>query len=183
MNDSALHQAWKHMQVHDSGIITARCEKYTEEDHAKRNLSLIAKLRHLGYFTLKVNGSYIECHGSDHARELDAVLLLVVDIADSGCLEQKLCELGAEFEQDSILFVHAGGLDGKLIDTSPRSIGEVKKLSNPLFDENGEVVNHDGHPFSLSGDSRIIQPPGTRNGKWGCAVAAKTKWEELDVPQ
>ena len=74
MNDSALHQAWKYMQVHYSGIITARCEKYTQEENAKRSLSLTAKLRHLGYFILKVNGSYIECHGSAQAKQVNAAL-------------------------------------------------------------------------------------------------------------
>lgn len=180
MNDSALHQAWKHMQVHDSGIITARCEKYTEEDHAKRNRSLTAKLRQLGYFILRVNGSYIECHGSDQAREVDAVLVLVADIAHSGCLEQKLRELGAEFEQDFILFVAAGVTDAKLIGTS-RPTGEIKNLSDPIFDESGKVVVHDGHPFSLSGDSRIVEPLKTMNGRWGNSIAAKMRWEDLSV--
>lgn len=181
MNDSALHQAWLQMRVHDSGIITARCEKYTDEDHAKRNLSLTAKLRQLGYFILKVNGSYIECHGSDQAREVDAVLFLVADIAGSGCLEEKLCELGAEFEQEFILSIAAGYAGGMLIGTSPRSHGEIKKLSNPLFDENGEVVNHDGHPFMLSGNDRIVEPLGTVNGRWGNSIAANAKWEDLPV--
>lgn len=171
MNDSALHQAWKHMQVHDSGIITTRCEKYTYEDHVKRNLSLTAKLRQLGYFILKVNGS-------EQAKAVNAVLFLVVDIADSGCLEQKLRELGAEFEQDSILFVAAGGTDAKLIGTS-RPTGEIKNLSNPIFDENREVVVHEGHPFLLSDDNRIVEPLGTVNGRWGNSIAANAKWEDL----
>jgi hypothetical protein len=169
------------MQVHDSGIITAWCEKYTEEDHVKRNLSLTAKLRQLGYFILKVNGSYIECHGSDHAREVDAVLFLVADIADSGCLEQKLCELGAEFEQGSILFVHAGGAGGRLISTSRHSSGEVQNLSNPVFSESGEIVNHDDHPFSLYGHCRMVEPPGTVSGRWGNSIAANMRWEDLSV--
>tara|TARA_R110002074_G_scaffold236098_1_gene407896 strand:- start:9340 stop:9885 length:546 start_codon:yes stop_codon:yes gene_type:complete len=181
MSDSALHQAWKYMQVHYSGILTARCEKYTQEENAKRSLSLTAKLRYLEYFILKVNGSYIECHGSDHAREVDAALFLVVDIADSGCLEEKLCELGVEFEQESILSIAAGGTEGKLIGTSCRSNGEIKKLSNPLFDENGEVVNHDGHPFMLSGNDRIVEPLKTVNGRWGNSIAANAKWEDLSV--
>lgn len=181
MNDSALHQAWKHMQVHDSGIITARCEKYADEDHLKRNLSLTAKLRQLGYFILKVNGSYIECHGSDHAREVVAVLYLVVDIAGSGYLEEKLCELGSEFGQDCILFIAAGGTEGKLIGTSRRSNVEIKNLSNPVFSENDEVVGHEGHPFSLSGDSRIVAPLVTVNGRWGNSTAAGMKWQDLPV--
>lgn len=181
MKDSAPHQAWKHMQFHDSGIITARCEKYTDESHAKRNLSLTVKLRRLGYFILRVNGSYIECHGLDHAREVDAVLFLVVDIADSGCLEKKLCELGSEFGQDCILFVHAGGADGRLISTSRHSSGEIQNLSNPVFSENGEIVNHDDHPFVLSGDNRIVEPMKTVTGRWGNSVAAKMKWEYLSV--
>jgi hypothetical protein len=106
---------------------------------------------------------------------------LVVDIADLGNLEKTLCELGTEFEQDSILFVAAGDTDGKLVGTSDHFDGFVKNLKNPVFDENGEVQNHDGHPFSLSNDNRIIQPPGTRNGKWGCAIAAKMRWEDLSV--
>lgn len=181
MNDSALHQAWKHVRDHDSGIITAQCEKYTEADHAKRNLSLTAKLRHLGYFILRVNGSHTQGYGSDHAREVDAVLFLVADIADSGCLEQKLRELGAEFEQDSILFIHAGGTDGKLLETSLHANGEIKKLNNPVFGENGEVVVHEGHPFSLSGESRIVEPLMTVNGRWGNSIAAKMKWGDLYV--
>lgn len=174
MNDSALHQAWKYMQVHYSGIITARCEKYTQEENAKRSLSLTAKLRHLGYFILKVNGS-------DQAKQVSAALFLVVDIADSGCLEEKLCELGAKFEQDSILLVHAGGTDGKLIGTSHRSHGEIKNLSNPVFDENGEIVNHDGHPFILSERARTIPPLKTVNGRWGNSIAENMKWEDLSV--
>lgn len=106
---------------------------------------------------------------------------LVVDITGSGCLEQKLCELGEEFEQDSILFVAAGGACGKLIGTSPPSHGEIKKLSYPFFDENGEVVSHNGHPSMLSGDSRIVEPLGTRNGRWGNSFAANAKWEDLTV--
>ena len=130
---------------------------------------------------MKVNGSYIECHGSAQAKQVNAALFLVVDEADSGCLEQNLCELGAEFEQESILFVHAGGADGKLVSTSHRSHGEIKKLSNPVSDENGEVVVHEGHPFSLAGDGRIVEPLKTVNGRWGNSVAANMKWEDFSV--
>jgi len=179
MTDDLLSQAWMHMREHDSGIITAGCKKYTEQDHAKRNLSLKAKLSNLGYFILRVNGSHIQGYGSEQAKAVSAVLFLVVDIKDSGSLEKTLCELGAEFEQDSILFVAAGGADGELVGTSRHSDGSVENLKNPVFDENGEITNHDGHPFKLSEDNRIIEPPGTRNGKWGCAIVAKTRWEDL----
>lgn len=182
MNKSALYQAWKHMHDHDSGIITALCEKYTEEDHTKRNLSLTAKLRQCGYFILRVNGFHTQGYGSNHAREVDAVLFLVADIADSGCLEQKLYELGGEFEQEFILFVAAGGADGKLIGTS-RPTGEIKKLSNPVFSENGEISNQGNHPFILSERAHTVPPLGTVNGRWGNSIAANAKWEDLTVQQ
>lgn len=194
MTEDSLSQAWKQMRKHESGIITAYryargCgghDKYTKTDNLKRNLSLTAKLRQLGYFISKVRGPYIVNYESKYAREVNAVSFLVIDINDSGHLEKKLRELGEEFEQDSILFLPTGGTTGKLIGTNhcPNGYpgyGNVDSLDNPVFGENRQIITHANHPFILSDDNRAISPLNTMFGRWGNAIAANTKWEDLSV--
>jgi hypothetical protein len=113
---------WKHTQEHDSGIITAFRYK-------NRNAKLKAKLLSKGYGVALIN-----------EKEVKEDSFLVVDLKDTGKLEQDLRRLGEEFEQDSIIFQERGG-----------EKGEYSKINGSLFeciDENLKTLT-DYYPTEI----------------------------------
>jgi hypothetical protein len=58
-------------------------------------------------------------------------------------LQEILERLGNEYDQDSILFVPKGGLEGLLIGTNETGypgFGEVSKFAHPVFDQDGKFI-------------------------------------------
>ena len=66
LNESSLSRLWKHNEEHDAAALTAfrkgadcgEGEPYSKKDNAKRNKSLLAKLKIKGYGVTKLHGSY-----------------------------------------------------------------------------------------------------------------------------
>ena len=115
LNESSLSRIWKHNEEHDAGALTAfrkgsECGEgtaYSKSDNAKRNKSLLAKLKTKGYGVTKLYGSYPE--GGKSVKETS---YFVVDLNDTGKLEKDLKKLGQEFDQDSILSIPRGAIRG-----------------------------------------------------------------------
>jgi hypothetical protein len=128
LNESSLGRIWSHNEKHDCGAITAfrkynncgyddngdPCDpndipvELTKAENTKRNLALAADLKRLGYGITKVIGNYPEGGGS-----VKEVSYFVVDINDTGNLKQDLQKLGKKYDQDSVLFIPKGTIQGE----------------------------------------------------------------------
>lgn len=193
VNESSLSRVYNQMKLHDSGTITAfryarDCgtgEKYTHDENLKRNRSLQAKLQDKRYSVTRVKGSYIENYGTVDSIEVGETVFLVVDINDRGHLKTDLMELGELFDQDSIMFIPKGGVDGHLIGTNHCVNGFPgyhinKPYSHPIFGVTGVFLTRvKGRPFTLTEDVSYIPLPEGFFGRWGCNCASKMRWEDL----
>ncbi len=119
LSGSSLSRVWRHNENHDCGALTAFRKTtgcgdsdddvvYTKEDNMKRNKQLKAELANLGYGVTALKGKYPE--GGVVGKEIS---FWVVDLKDTGKLEKDLMRLGSKFEQDSVLYVPKGSIQGK----------------------------------------------------------------------
>tara|TARA_Y100000310_G_scaffold221860_1_gene223446 strand:- start:89 stop:697 length:609 start_codon:yes stop_codon:yes gene_type:complete len=195
INESSLSRLWKHNEEHDAGALTAfrkgsKCgegEPYSKKQNAQRNKSLLAKLKSKGYGVTKLHGSYPE--GGKIAKEIS---YFVVDLNDSGGLEKDLRKLGAEFEQDSILFVPKGAIAG---DAKAELIGTNKCDNNWLGFGKKEVFNkgrmgHDspiytskvnGRPFVFEEVGKEVPSPASGMGVWMMHLVAEKDWQDINI--
>ena len=89
ITESSLSRLWKHNEEHDCGAMTAfrktadcgEGEKYSNADNAKRNRSLLAKIKSKGYGATTLKGKYPE--GGTVGKEIS---YFIVDLEDSGNL-------------------------------------------------------------------------------------------------
>lgn len=193
LNEASLSRTYRLLQEHDGGLLTAfryaeECgtgEQLTRMQNMQRNRSLGGKLRAAGYGYTTVKGAYIENYGSPNAREVGEQSFLVVDAQDKGTLKRTLMQLGEEFEQDSILFIPAGGQKGTLIGTNhcPDSYpgpGKSLTLGNPIFGRGGEFMTRvKGRPFILGECVNYVSPPNTMNAKRSMSILAKKDWRTI----
>jgi len=194
LNESSLSRLWSHNEKHDCGALTAfrtaadcgNGEPYTPADNKKRNRSLMAKLKSKGYGLTKLKGTYPE--GGKTATE-DS--FFVVDLEDTGNLKKDLMKLGAEFEQDSILYIPksaiSGGPKAYLIGTNSCPNNWLGKGKKELF-HGGKMgksskiytskVNN--RPFIFERVLEGVYSPGNGMGWWALNIQANKHWSELD---
>ena len=199
INESSLSRLWKHNTDHDCGALTAfrnardcgEGEPYTKKENAQRNKSLLAKLKSKGYGVTKLNGTYPE--GGSVGKEES---FFVVDLKDSGTLEKELRRLGAEFDQDSILFVEKGAMDvldkknpakGYLIGTNKcenawPGFGKKDKFKRARIGHTSPIYTSivNGRPFIFEEVGKEVMDPGNGMGVWAMYRAAEKDWQELD---
>jgi hypothetical protein len=197
LSESSLARLVKHMKNHETGIISAsrkardcgKGERYTYKENKQRTKSLLAKLQAKRYNVTSVRGSYIENYKSKDAEEVGENVFFVVDQNDRGNLLKDLKKLGTEFDQDSILFIHKGGLKGELHGTNkcPNGYpgwGKVEKYSERKMGHEGEFFTRiKGRPFMFKENQKVenhILPEGFF-GRWGCATVAKKHWSEIEL--
>lgn len=196
IKESGLSRVFRATQNHDYGTITAfryapECgtgKPYTYQQNQQRNASLLAKLRAAGYGVTSIKGSYIENYGSKDAREVGENSFLVVDIKDTGRLKQDLLSLGAQFEQDSIIFGSAGDV-GTLIGTNHcpggyPGYGVESPQGGAVFGKTGEFMSRvAGRPFVFSEGQELVEygiakyPTELR----GIVEASRKHWSELPL--
>jgi len=195
VNESSLSRLWTHNEKHDCGALTAfrvaadcgNGEQYTSSDNKKRNRSLLAKLKSKGYGVTKLKGTYPE--GGKEASE-DS--FFVVDLKDTGNLLKDLKRLGAEFEQDSILFVPKGAINGGpkafLIGTNncPNSWpGKGKKdiFAGGKLGKSSKIYTSkvNGRPFIFENILEEVYSPGNGMGWWSLHLEAEKHWSEIEI--
>jgi len=195
INESSLSRIWKHNKEHDAGALTAfrkgpECgsgKLYSKKENAQRNKSLLAKLKSKGYGVTKLHGSYPE--GGKTTKE---VSYFVVDLGDTGKLEKDLRKFGQEFEQDSILFIPKGAIEGN---SKAYLIGTNRCDNNWLGFGKKEVFNKgrigydspiytskvNGRPFIFESVGETIKSPQTGFGHWAMHIIAEQKWQEIEI--
>jgi len=195
INESSLSRIWKHNKEHDAGALTAfrkgpECgggKLYSKKENAQRNKSLLAKLKSKGYGVTKLHGSYPE--GGKTAKEIS---YFVVDLDDTGKLEKDLRKFGQEFEQDSILFIPKGAIEGN---SKAYLIGTNRCDNNWLGFGKKEVFNKgrmgydspiytskvNGRPFIFESVGETIKSPQTGFGNWSMHIIAEQNWQDIEI--
>jgi hypothetical protein len=116
LNESGVERLWHHNREHDCAALTAfrkardcnQGEKYTMAEKKARNKSLRAKLNAKGYGVTELIGIYPEAGEPTRERSY-----FVVDLKDSGQLFKDIKKFGEEFEQDSVLLIPKGAVEGE----------------------------------------------------------------------
>ena len=195
LQESSLSRLWRHNEKHDCGAMTAfrnasdcgEGERYTNADNKQRNKSLLAKLKTKGYGVTTLKGRYPE--GGKTSTE---VSYFIVDLQDGEGLEQDMKKLGEEFDQDSVLYVPKGSIQG--VDKA-YLIGTNRCENNWLGYHKTEVFNRgrmgydspiytsyvNGRPFIFETVGNTIQDPGNGYGWWALNLAAKKPWKEIQI--
>ena len=195
LNESSLSRIWKHNEEHDAGALTAfrkgsNCGEgiaYSKSDNAKRNKSLLAKLKTKGYGVTKLHGSYPE--GGKSVKETS---YFVVDLKDTGKLEKELRKLGQEFDQDSILSIPKGSIKG---DAKAYLIGTNRCENNWLGFGKKEIFNKgrmgydspiytsrvNGRPFIFEEVGSEVTSPASGMGVWFMHLIAEKPWKDIEV--
>jgi hypothetical protein len=195
INEKSLTRIYQHTQDHDTGIITAErfapdCGKgtpYTNKENKQRNKSLRAKLQSMRYGITSARGTYIENLGSDNEHEVGENAFFVVDLDDTGDLKKDLEKLGAEFEQDSILFMTKGGENAVLIGTNkcPDAYPgwkKVTKLGQRQIGKSGKIMTRvSGRPFIF--ENKVVEHalPQGYFGRLACKSVSEQHWEDIEL--
>lgn len=107
INESALSRIYQHNIKHDCGAISAFRKTFNRAQNDKRNKLLMGELLSRGFSVTKLVGKYPE--GGTTVSENS---FFVADIKDNATLFNSLLELGEKFNQDSILFIPVGTVEG-----------------------------------------------------------------------
>ena len=197
INESSLSRVLQHNNEHDCGTITAfrfarDCntgEVYTKAEKKQMNKSLKSKLLKLKYSVTAVKGQYDE-GGAAKVQSED--VFFVVDIKDSGNLENDLMKLGEDFEQDSILFIPKGAITGEadayLIGTNRCPTNDTPyrqkglKFNKSTLGRKGAMIYTlvGGRPLVMeSDDCSPVIPPSSINSLWLMEVYAERNWKNV----
>ena len=193
LNESSLSRVYRHNLLHDCGALTAwrKAEKcgngrpYTHKENAQRNRSLLAKLKARGYGVTTLRGRYPE-----GGRITTEESYFVVDIDDTGLLETELRNLGKYFDQDSVLIIPKGAVDGRakafLLGTNrcPGNwigFGTKEFFNQGKFGYSSKIYTSyvNGRPFIFEEVGDEVQSPASGFGWWSLHLAANKHWSEL----
>jgi len=195
IKESSLSRLYKHNENHDCGAMTAfrkapdcgQGEPYTRKQNQQRNKSLAAKLKSMGYGITKLMGNYPE--GGKTQKE---VSYFVVDLRDSGNLLKDLRKLGSEFEQDSVLFMPQGAIQGKakafLVGTNRcennwLGYGAKESFNTGKMGKESPIYTSKvgGRPFIFEDIGSEIPDPVNGFGHWAMKRMAESNWEDIDL--
>ena len=205
LNESSLSRVWRHNEKHDAGALTAFrkgpncgvCDSglkedegvacYTKKQNQQRNKSLLAKLKSKGYGVTKLHGTYPE--GGKTVRE---VSYFVVDLKNKGTLEKDLRKFGEQFEQDSILFVPKGAVQGEAkaeligtnnCDNNWLGYGKREKFNKGKLGYDSPIYTSrvNGRPFIFEEAGDEVSDPGSGMGVWAMHIVANKNWEDIDI--
>tara|TARA_Y100000034_G_C6788861_1_gene353032 strand:+ start:80 stop:688 length:609 start_codon:yes stop_codon:yes gene_type:complete len=195
LNESSLSRLWKHNEEHDCAALTAfrkgsDCGEgtpYSNKDNAKRNKSLLAKLKSKGYGVTKLHGSYPE--GGKTVKEIS---YFVVNLNDKGSFESEIIGLGKTFDQDSVLFIPKGAIRGEakaqLIGTNSCSnnwlgMGKRETFNKGRMGYDSPIYTSkvNGRPFLFEEVGDEVTSPASGMGIWAMHLIAEKHWTEIEV--
>ena len=193
INESSLSRVYRHNLLHHCGALTAwrKAEKcgngrpYTHAENAQRNRSLLAKLKARGYGVTTLRGRYPE-----GGRITTEESYFVVDIDDTGLLETELRNLGRYFDQDSVLIIPKGAVDGRakafLLGTNrcPGNwigFGTKEFFNQGKFGYSSKIYTSyvNGRPFIFEEVGDEVPSPASGFGWWSLHLAANKHWTDL----
>lgn len=168
--ESSLSRLYKHMVEHDSAILSAFRNEFTEKENHERNRELKARMLEQGYGVTKVIGSYIENFQTPKSIEVGEQSLFVSNRQDNPEFVENISRLGEEYNQDSVLIIPQGAEDAYLWGTSPEgeypgykrseSVGSLK-----MGEESEFMSRVSGRPVTFSEGLETYENL-SRNSKW-----------------
>ena len=117
ISESGLSRLYDHMMEHDSAILTAFRNEYSNDENYQRNRKLKAQLLSMDNGVTKVDGSYIENFETPQAIEVSEQSFFVSNRTNDAGFVNSIKSLGESNEQDSVLIIPRGGSDAYLIGT------------------------------------------------------------------
>ena len=97
LNEGGLSRVYDHIMEHDSAILTAYRNEYSNQDNFRRNRELKARLLADGYGVTKMDGSYIENFETPQAIEVSERSLFVSNRKDDPSFFDNIADLGEEY--------------------------------------------------------------------------------------
>jgi len=195
LNESSLSRLWKHNEEHDTAALTAfrkgadcgEGEPYSKKDNAKRNKSLLAKLKAKGYGVTKLHGSYPE--GGKTTKEIS---YFVVNLSDDADFEKEILKLGKGFDQDSILYIPKGAIKGEskayLIGTNScknnwLGIGKKEVFNKGRLGYDSPIYTSrvNGRPFLFEEIGEEVLSPASGMGVWAMHLIAEKQWKDIEL--
>jgi len=179
---SGLSRVYGHIMEHDSAILSAFRNEYTNKENYDRSRYLKAGLLSEGYSVTKVKGTYIENFKTDKAVEVAEQSLFVLNNRDGAQFEDKIISLGEEFEQDSVLIIPQGGKGAYLYGTREGNefppyqqtevVGDLK-----MGEEDEFMTRVNKRPFTFKEELETYEKL-SRNSKWALKKMLENKKNE-----
>ena len=124
LDESSLARIHSHLQDRNLGIVSAERGKYADQPGVNRNRGkdLERDIRSHGLGFVRLKGNYIEGHGTPQARKVSERSYLVVGHRgeDNGHMLGFLRKVGGKYNQDSVVHVHAGSGEARLVGTQDK---------------------------------------------------------------
>lgn len=129
INESKLSRVWQHFTDpnRSAAILTAFRGEYDREENLRRNRTLAAELRNLGYGIVYVDGFWVENPGTPEEIRVAEDSILVTAPADkSGAFAESIAKLGNKYEQEAVVVKDSRGTRLIFKDGSEEPLGEIK---------------------------------------------------------
>ena len=171
LTESGLSRLYKHMTEHDSAIMSAFRNEYSNKENHERSRELKARLLEQGYGVTKVDGSYIENFETPEAIEVSELSLFVSNRHDDPEFVNNIAGLGENYEQDSVLIIPTGGEAAYLFGTRegndfPPYHDQVSVGSIKMGEEAEFMSKVKGRPFVFKEPVLETYDSLSRNQKW-----------------
>ena len=170
LSESGLSRLLGHIQEHDSAIISAFRNEYSNKENYERSRKLKAQLLSQGYGVTKIKGSYIENFDTPEAIEVVEQSLFVSNRYDDSEFKNNISNLGKEYEQDSVLFIPKGGKNAFLYGTREGNdfppLDQTIEVGNIKMGEESEFMSRvGGRPFIFKEELETYENL-SKNSKW-----------------
>lgn len=142
LTESSLSRVWQHVEGdRPFAILTAFRGEYIRQDNIKRNKTLAAEIRGLGYGFFFLDGFWVENQGTPEERKVseDSLFVIAPEGSDKKFVSD-IVKLGAQYNQDGVLvktvdginiYNKAGEVTYTLDNFNPGAAGEMySKLRN-----------------------------------------------------
>lgn len=171
LTESGLSRLYQHMMEHDSAILSAFRNEYSNKENYERSRELKAQLLSAGYGVTKTDGSYVENFDTPEAIEVAEQSLFISNRGGAADFINEIARLGEEYEQDSVLIIPEGGQDAYLLGTRQGNdfppFGQQINVGNVKMGEEAEFMSRvKGRPFVF--DEPVVETYGklSKNSKW-----------------
>jgi hypothetical protein len=128
LNESSLSRVWQHFNDPDRNvaIFTAFRGEYDHDENVKRNRTLAAQIRQLGYGFFFVDGYWIENQGTPEEKHVSEDSIFVIAPADKAGFAEQIHKLGNEYNQDAVLVKDESGVRLIFKDGSEQELGNLQ---------------------------------------------------------
>ena len=177
LNEGGLSRVYDHIMEHDSAILTAFRNEYSNEDNFKRNRELKARLMTAGYGVTKMDGSYIENFETPRAIEVSERSLFASNRKDDPGFLDNITDLSEEYEQDSVLLIPKGGKSAYLVGTREDNefppYGDQITVGYLKMGKEDEFMSKTkGRPFTFKEELETYESL-TKNSRWAVKTLAE----------